>query len=126
MAEETEDSTSNHEKRNQRGKSVGAEDRQDECERKGEGSKNIGSGLSKDDEEQKSVLSRRNFLKLLGMGAGSLALSSSVAGLEWSVFQPASSGQSDVNADEVDGHDVHVGSSAPSNPETNDIWIDTS
>lgn len=29
------------------------------------------------------------------------------------------------NADRIDGKDVHVGPSAPSNPDTDDIWIET-
>lgn len=33
---------------------------------------------------------------------------------------------SDLNADMVDGHNVHVGDTAPSDPNDNDIWVDTS
>ncbi|MFB6100051.1 MAG: twin-arginine translocation signal domain-containing protein, partial [Candidatus Nanohalobium sp.] len=55
------------------------------------------SGEDKQEEEE-TGLSRRSFLKMLGVGAGSLALSSSAAGIEWSVLQPSSQGTSGVEA----------------------------
>lgn len=45
-------------------------------------------------------LSRRSFLKALGLGVGGLALSSSAAG--WSLFRPKSQGTSDIDAETVD------------------------
>ncbi|MFB6100596.1 MAG: twin-arginine translocation signal domain-containing protein [Candidatus Nanohalobium sp.] len=85
------------------------------------------SGETKEAEKdvENEKVSRRSFIKMLGVGAGTLALSSSVTGA-WSLIQPANQGSSGVNAETVDGHSIHVGSSAPSNPDTNDIWIDTS
>ncbi|MFB6100263.1 MAG: twin-arginine translocation signal domain-containing protein [Candidatus Nanohalobium sp.] len=44
-------------------------------------------------------VSRRKFLKMLGLGAGGLALSSAATGVKWSVLQPQSSGTSDVEAE---------------------------
>lgn len=65
---------------------------------------------SRSEEERKSLVekvskgkvSRRDFLKTLGLGAGGLALSSSVAG-GWSLWRPQKKGVSDINADTVDG-----------------------
>ncbi|MFB6159084.1 MAG: twin-arginine translocation signal domain-containing protein [Candidatus Nanohalobium sp.] len=61
------------------------------------------------EEEQKGMLdqvkekemSRRSFLKTLGVGAGVLGLASTGAG--WSLIQPQSQGVSDIDADTVDG-----------------------
>lgn len=50
-------------------------------------------------------ISRREFIKTLGLGAGGLALSSQVAGA-WSLWQPQNKGKSDINADKVDGNDA--------------------
>lgn len=47
---------------------------------------------------RKNQVSRRKFLKMLGLGAGGLALSSSAAGA-WSLVQPAGQGTSDVEAE---------------------------
>lgn len=49
-----------------------------------------------------SGMSRRKFLKTLGLGAGGLALSSQAAAA-WSLWQPANKGNSDIDADTVDG-----------------------
>lgn len=47
-------------------------------------------------------ISRRKFLKMLGMGAGGLALSSSAAGLTWSKITPQSQGTSDIKSSTVE------------------------
>lgn len=65
---------------------------------------------SKSEEEKKSLVekvskgnvSRRDFLKTLGLGAGGLALSSSVAA-PWSLWRPENKGPSGIDADTVDG-----------------------
>ncbi|MFB6116546.1 MAG: twin-arginine translocation signal domain-containing protein, partial [Candidatus Nanosalina sp.] len=46
-------------------------------------------------------ISRRSFLKMLGLGAGGMALSSAAAGAGWSVFQPSTSGVSDIKSSKV-------------------------
>ncbi|MDY6771334.1 MAG: twin-arginine translocation signal domain-containing protein [Candidatus Nanohaloarchaea archaeon] len=51
-------------------------------------------------------ISRRNFMKILGIGAGGLALSSTASGASWGLFQPLTSGTSDVNADQLDGFEA--------------------
>ncbi|MFB6099820.1 MAG: twin-arginine translocation signal domain-containing protein [Candidatus Nanohalobium sp.] len=50
---------------------------------------------------QNEGISRRGFLKMLGLGAGGLAASSAAAGVDWSVLRPASSGVSDVKSSTV-------------------------
>lgn len=78
-----------------------------------------------------SKFSRRNFLKILGLGAGGLALSSSVAGwaklgndgLGWHEGNDGSG--SGLDADTVDGNHVSVGSSPPSSPATDTLFFDT-
>ncbi|MFB6099950.1 MAG: twin-arginine translocation signal domain-containing protein, partial [Candidatus Nanohalobium sp.] len=46
-------------------------------------------------------MTRRKFLKLLGVGAGGLALSSSAVGLTWSKITPQSQGVSDIKSSTV-------------------------
>ncbi len=52
------------------------------------------------DEEK---ISRRDFLKIIGIGAGGITLSSSVAGA-WAQLRASSQGLSDIDADTVDGN----------------------
>ncbi len=80
----------------------------------------IVSNLKQADRRQRQQLfnhrdiSRRDFLKLLGMSAGTIGLVSGASGA-WGQLRASSQGVSDVNADEVDGHHLSVGSSRPSN-----------
>ncbi|MFB6100390.1 MAG: twin-arginine translocation signal domain-containing protein [Candidatus Nanohalobium sp.] len=60
--------------------------------------RHLGDGEQQEKTEEDSEgLSRRQFMKMLGLGAGGLALSSSAAGA-WSILQPQSSGVSDIKA----------------------------
>lgn len=52
-----------------------------------------------------SSISRRDFLKTLGLGAGGLALASSGAA-SWAKWTPLSDGTSDIDADTVDGNEA--------------------
>ncbi|MFT4892874.1 MAG: hypothetical protein ACI8Z7_000662 [Candidatus Nanohaloarchaea archaeon] len=49
-------------------------------------------------------ITRRSFLKKLGLGVGGLALTSQFTGA-WSLIQPSKEGVSDIDADTVDGTD---------------------
>ncbi len=69
-------------------------------------------------------IDRRDFLKLLGMSAGTIGLISGAAGA-WGQLRASSQGLSDVDADEVDGHHLSVGSSKPGSPATGTIFYDT-
>ncbi|WEL19803.1 twin-arginine translocation signal domain-containing protein [Candidatus Nanohalococcus occultus] len=79
------------------------------------------SSSVKASEKDTGSVSRRNFLKTLGLGAGALTFSSLVSG--WSTFQPRTRGLSDIDADTVDGVNIYVQSSKPSDPDVNDIWF---
>lgn len=50
-------------------------------------------------EEESAEICRRQFLKMLGVGAGSLALSSVAAGTTWAKITPRSQGVSEVKAE---------------------------
>jgi hypothetical protein len=54
-------------------------------------------------EENKNI-SRRKFLKMAGLGAGAIGLSSATSA--WSILQPSSQGTSDIDADTVDGSEA--------------------
>lgn len=75
---------------------------------------------AKEDEK----LSRRSFLKNIGLGAGIIGLSSFTSA--WSVFQPSNQGTSDIDANSVRGSRIFVQSTEPSSPTEDDIWFDTS
>ncbi|WEL19804.1 twin-arginine translocation signal domain-containing protein [Candidatus Nanohalococcus occultus] len=63
-------------------------------------------------QEKNEGISRRGFLKTLGLGAGALTFSSLVSG--WSLIQPQNSGTSEIDADTVDGlHASEIGGHAP-------------
>jgi hypothetical protein len=51
--------------------------------------------------EEKRNISRRKFLKMAGLGAGAIGLSSATSA--WSILQPSGQGTSDIDADTVDG-----------------------
>lgn len=53
--------------------------------------------------EDDQEMSRRKFLKLAGLGAGGLALTSSTAAVNWGILQKPSQGKSDVDAEKLDG-----------------------
>ncbi len=69
-------------------------------------------------------INRRDFLKLLGLGAGTIGLASGTAGA-WGQLRASSQGLSDIDADEVDGHHLSVGSSKPGSPATGTLFYDT-
>ncbi|WP_414836478.1 twin-arginine translocation signal domain-containing protein [Candidatus Nanohalococcus occultus] len=62
-------------------------------------------------QQENEGISRRGFLKTLGLGAGALTFSSLVSG--WSIIQPQNSGTSEIDADTVDGlHASEIGGGA--------------
>ncbi len=69
-------------------------------------------------------ISRRDFLKMLGMSAGTVGLISGTSAA-WGQLRASSQGLSDVDADEVDGHHLSVGSSKPGSPATGTLFYDT-
>lgn len=79
---------------------------------------------------------RRDFLKMLGLGGAGIGIASSGAAASllsgttidgYKAFHAGNDGDgSGLNADEVDGIEIYVQGSQPSNPSTNDVWIDTS
>ncbi|MFB6209151.1 MAG: twin-arginine translocation signal domain-containing protein [Candidatus Nanohaloarchaea archaeon] len=84
-------------------------------------------------ERLKESISRRRFLKLLGLGTAGTALASS--GLAASLTSGTTIGgntalhtgndQSSANADQVDSHHFVAQSSVPSSPATGTLWYDT-
>ncbi|MFT4892598.1 MAG: hypothetical protein ACI8Z7_000379 [Candidatus Nanohaloarchaea archaeon] len=54
--------------------------------------------------EEKRNISRRKFLKMAGLGAGAIGLSSATSA--WSILQPSSQGTSDIDAETVDGSEA--------------------
>jgi hypothetical protein len=63
------------------------------------------SGKNSSDSAGKSEnISRRKFLKMAGLGAGVIGLSSATSA--WSILQPSSQGTSDIDADTVDGSEA--------------------
>lgn len=72
---------------------------------------------------QHSKISRRKFLKALGLGAGGLALSSQAAAA-WSLWQPKNKGVSDINADTVDGKNAsELGGRAVKRGRSGDVYM---
>ncbi|MFT4892639.1 MAG: hypothetical protein ACI8Z7_000420 [Candidatus Nanohaloarchaea archaeon] len=68
-----------------------------------------------------SVLSRRQFLKVLGAGIGVLSLSSLTSA--WSILQPSNQGTSDIDAAKVDGKNANdLGKSREEIQEMSLIW----
>ena len=57
---------------------------------------NSSSSISKSEDNK---MSRRQFLKMLGLGAGSLAVSSMAAGTNWTKITPRSQGVSEIKAE---------------------------
>jgi hypothetical protein len=52
--------------------------------------------------EEKEKIDRRQFLKIAGLGAGALGLSSATSA--WSILQPSSQGMSNINAESLQGN----------------------
>lgn len=61
------------------------------------------SGKTETTEENKNI-SRRKFLKMAGLGAGAIGLTSATSA--WSILQPSSQGTSDIDTDKVDGSEA--------------------